>query len=212
MEPEIINGLFALGGALIGVIGVWIITRNNKEKRKLSLIVSPLSTLLDVGDLAKSDVKITYKNKDIKNLYAGEVGIQNTGNTSIDEIELEIQPKKGVELLDLEHSSSNFLMSDGFYSISKENKIDRIRINYLNPTDRILFTYRTTGISKPEFLLRKKGLNVETKNEIVNWIPDLYADIFFEELRKTGIPGFSLLLALINKPYKMYLESKKKNK
>ena len=52
MKSEIINGFFALGGAFIGVLGSWIIARVNKEKQRITLLVSPCSKLLDVGDLA----------------------------------------------------------------------------------------------------------------------------------------------------------------
>ena len=72
MKPEIINGLFALGGALIGVVGAWFIARSGKEKQRVTLLVSPCSKLLEVGDLAKSDVKITYRDTPVKDLVVPE--------------------------------------------------------------------------------------------------------------------------------------------
>ena len=79
MAPEIINGLFALGGALIGVVGAWLIARSGKEKQKITLVVSPYSKLLDVNDTAKSEVQIKYKGNSISELGAGEFAAQNTG-------------------------------------------------------------------------------------------------------------------------------------
>ena len=83
MRPEIINGLFALGGALIGVVGAWLVSKASKETQKITLFVSPCSKLLEVGDSAKSDVQITYRGASIKDLGAGEVAVQNTGTKAL---------------------------------------------------------------------------------------------------------------------------------
>lgn len=75
MTPEVINGIFALGGALIGVVGTWIITHRFKERRKVSLIISPLARLVDVGDVVKLDIKILFKEDLVESLSMDEIAI-----------------------------------------------------------------------------------------------------------------------------------------
>ena len=210
MSSEIINGLFALGGALIGVLGAWLVSKSNKQTHKLTLIVSPLAKLLDVGDLAKSDVKITYKGEEVEELCAGEVAVQNSGNTPVEDIEFEINPTNESQILDLENTSSNFSIPEGFIEVTNSSEIILIRLKYLNPKDRVVFGFRITGSKKPNIELRKKGLDVETKYEAVTWIPDIYAEIIFEAITKMGIPGLSWYLSKFSKPFKLYLDSKRK--
>ncbi|PTP63819.1 hypothetical protein CWO01_06240 [Vibrio splendidus] len=83
MKPEIINGLFALGGASIGVFGSWVIAQVNKEKQRITLLVSPCSKLLDVGDLAKSEVQITYRDTTIHIIIGLKEHLENAGELNM---------------------------------------------------------------------------------------------------------------------------------
>ncbi|MCQ9062428.1 hypothetical protein R7Q48_23015 [Vibrio sp. 378] len=63
MSPEVINGIFVVLGALIGVIGTAIIMKKNKSLSHLTIFSSPSSQLLDIEDMVKSDIEIKYKGK-----------------------------------------------------------------------------------------------------------------------------------------------------
>jgi hypothetical protein len=210
MKSDIINGLFAIGGALIGVIGTWFVSIGNKEKQRIALFISPCSKLLEVENLAKSDVQITYRGKSIEELMAGEVATQNTGTMAIENIEIDISPGLSSPLLDLEASSKNFTATDDFIDIQlKPNGSYNIRIKYLNPKDRVIFYYRIAGKNKPTVSVRKIGLDVELKREMISWIPDIYAEVVFGVIDEIPIPGYPWIIARINKPYRLYLESKR---
>ena len=210
MRPEIINGLFALGGALIGVVGAWLVSKASKETQKITLFVSPCSKLLEVGDSAKSDVQITYRGASIKDLGAGEVAVQNTGTKALENIEIHISPNSSTPLLVLETSSTNFTAPDSFIDIQSESDGSyRIGIQYLNPNDRAVFYYRIASLKIPNVSVRKLGLGVEMKHEALSWIPDIYSEVIFRSFDRLPFPGYSWLLARLNKPYRLYRESKR---
>jgi hypothetical protein len=207
LNSEIINGLFALCGASVGVMGAWLISRANKEKHEVTLLISPISKLLDVGDIAKSDVKITYKDSLIEGLCAGEFAVQNSGNIAVENISIDILPKEKTQILDLEKTSSNFLLKSDSVKFMTSNEKDIIEVDYLNPSDRIVFTYRIAGNEQPVIVLRKKGLEVKTKSEAINWVPDIYAEVLFGNLARST--GLSWYFSMFSKPFKLYLEAKR---
>ncbi|MCK9622588.1 MAG: hypothetical protein M0R47_18890 [Methylobacter sp.] len=212
MTSEIINGAFAIGGALIGVIGTWLIALQGKEKQRITLLVSPHSKLLDVNDIAKSDVQITYKGTPINDLGAGEFAAQNTGTKALEEIEIDVTQALDSPLLDFEISSKNFTAPENFIEIEqKGDGVYKVKIKYLNPKDRVVFIYRISGSEKPGISIRKLGVDVEMRQEVITGIPDIYAEIFFSLIETMPIPGYSWLLSKMNKPYRLYLEAKRKN-
>jgi hypothetical protein len=212
LKPEIVNGLFALGGALIGVLGAWLIARSGKEKQRVTLLVSPCSKLLEVGDLAKSDVKIIYRDTAVKDLGAGEFATQNTGTKALEKIEIDVTQSPESPLLDLEITSTNFSAADDFINIEKKpNGNYKITVQYLNPKDRVVFNYRIAGTEKPEFSIRKLGLDVEMKQESLTLIPDIYADVAFGIIENIPLPGYSWLFSQMHEPYRLYQEAKRKN-
>jgi hypothetical protein len=211
LSPEIINGFFALGGALIGVIGAWLIATSGKEKQKVTILMSPCLKLLDVGDLAKSEVQITYRDTVITDLSAGELTVQNTGTKALEDIEISIFQSSVTPLLYFEVSSSNFSAPDDFISLEADEEATIFaRIQYLNPKDRVVFDYRIAGTEKPKVSVRKLGLDVEVRHESIYDISDIYLKMRFGLIDKMPIPGFSWFFSCIDEPYRLYLEAKRK--
>lgn len=210
LKPEIINGLFAIGGALIGVLGAWLIARQGKEKQRITLIESMCFKLLDVNAIAKSDVQITYKGTPIKDLVSGEFAAQNTGTKALENIEIDVAQNADSPLLDFEVSSANFSATKDFINIEKtDDGSYKVKIRYLNPKDRVVFEYRISGYDRPSISTRKLGLDVEIRQNA--GVPDIYAEVLFSIIEKMPIPGYSWLFSKMNKPYRFYLEAKRKN-
>ncbi len=210
MKPEIINGIFAIVGALIGVIGTAIVTRSNKDTSKITVFRSPSSRLLDVEDMAKSDIEIKYKGNVITELFHGEVAVQNTGTKSFENIEVKILPKPNSPIFDAEISSTNFHKENDSLSLTKlESGEVKINIGFLNPNDRIVVSYRSSGEEAPDAVSRKLGVDVELKDEAVNWIPDIYAKLLFEIFEQ--IPYMQWYFKHFSKPYQLYLDAKRKD-
>ncbi len=207
LSPEIVNGLFAISGALIGVFGTWFVTKSTKEIKKITLFRSPSSNLLVVGDLAKSDVEILYRGDPINELYQGQVAIQNTGTQALEKLELVLEASEGSPLLDVEITNANYPWK---HSTEMEGGPDDylILIDYLNPNDRLVIDYRSPGAIQPEVTCRKIGVDVTLKEESVSWIPDIYANFLFEVFDVAPAP-FRWYLKHSLRGYRLYLESRK---
>ena len=209
MKPEYINGIFAIGGALIGVLGAWLISNKTKKTNRITIFCSPSSRLLDIEDLAKSDVEIKYKGNVIPALFHGEVAIQNTGTESLENVEAKLLPGDDSPLFDIELIATNFHKENNSIVLADcGNNSSIAKIDFLNPNDRIVIGYRSSGENEPNIACRKLGVDIELKEEAINWVPDIYAKLLFEILETT--PFLSWYFKLAFKPYKLYLESKKK--
>ncbi|EOC1805581.1 hypothetical protein ACI1G1_003367 [Vibrio cholerae] len=210
MSPEVINGIFVVLGALIGVIGTAIIMKKNKSLSHLTIFSSPSSQLLDIEDMVKSDIEIKYKGKVISELFHGEVAVQNTGTESLENLEVKLLPGDDSPLFDVKVSTTNYYQDDGATYIETNDSGEvSIDISYLNPNDRVVFSYRSSGSTKPTVASRKIGVGVEFKDEAVNWVPDIYAKLMYEIVEQVPILHWYLKLAF--KPYRLYTESKKSN-
>ncbi len=208
MTPEIINGLFALAGASIGIVGTWLITRHYRERKQLQVTISPLARLLDIGDQIKTDIKILYKDQPIEALSMGEIAIHNTGTKEVQGLEMVVTPAEGSSIIDFGLSSSNFSYTNESFIIKETDKEKKVSIDFLNANDRFVIEYKLAGKRRrPEVVVRKLGVEVITKRDMVNWIPDIYSEVVYEAF--SHMPMFNIIGSMV-KPYKLYLESRRK--
>lgn len=209
MSPEILNGIFALAGAIIGVGGTWFITHRFKDRKRIAVIVSPLARMLDVGDRVKSEVQITYRGNLIEQLSMGEIALQNTGTTAVEDLEATLTSTTDSQLLDLSISSSNFAINDSAIHIEGNDKARTIRLDYLNVNDRVVFSYKLAGARKPvDIVVRKLGVEVAITRDYVGWIPDIYSEVVYSIF--STMPLFNFV-GRFKKPYRLFLEARKKN-
>lgn len=209
MSPEILNGIFALSGAIIGVGGTWFITHRFKERKRIAVIVSPLARMLDVGDRVKSEVQITFRGNPIEQLSMGEIALQNTGTTAVEALEATLTSPTDSQLLDLSVSSANFAISDSAIHIEGDDKVKTIRLDYLNVNDRVILSYKLAGVREaPDVVVRKLGVEVAITRDYVGWIPDIYAEVVYGIF--SSMPFFNFVGQFM-KPYRLFLEARKKN-
>lgn len=209
MSPEIVNGIFIVVGAFIGVIGTAIVTKKNKNISKITIFRSPSSRLLDVEDMAKSDIEIKYKGKIVSELFHGEVAIQNSGTEHLEKVEVTIIPGEKSPLFDVEISSTNFFNDLDTLKLEKSDTGElKVYVDFLNSNDRLIVSYRSSGDEKPIVVCRKLGVDVELKDEAVNWVPDIYAKLLFDIFDQ--VPYMQWYFKRNSKPYKLYLEAKEK--
>ncbi len=208
MRPEVVNGIFAIAGVFLGILGHWLVSKRLQQRKRLAVVVSPLAKLLDVGDQVKSDVKIVYKEQQIEHLYMGEVAIQNTGNVPVQDVEAKVSANEGTALIDFEVGLANFEFDGSSLSLGGDDKCRSLNVDYLNANDRIVIAYKLAGPRKaPEVVVRKMGVEVINKRDFVGWIPDIYAEVVFEAF--SAMPLFNVFGRTV-KPYRLYLEARKK--
>lgn len=204
MRPEVINGLFALGGALIGVAGTWLVTRSAREVRKLTILQSPTAALLDVAVPVRSDVQILFKGQAVNALAIGEIAVVNTGTAPIESVQLSITPRDGSPIADISQPRTNFEEPGASTLLTEESGIYKVHIPYLNPRDRVIVEYRVVGDREaPTASTRIMGVDVQLKKETISWLPGIYADRMAEMV--TTMPIYGHLFKRI-KPFSLYVK------
>lgn len=209
MRPEIINGLFALGGALIGVAGTWLVTRSTRAVRKLTILQSPTTALLDVAVPVRSDVQILFKGQPVNALAIGEIAVVNTGTAPIEAVQLFITPKDGSPIADISRPRTNFEEVGESTSLNEDSGAYRVHIPYLNPRDRVIVEYRVVGARQaPIASTRIMGVDVKLKKETISWLPGIYADRAAE--MATTLPFYGFFFRMI-KPFSLYVKWKREH-
>jgi hypothetical protein len=69
MSPELINGIFAIIGAVIGVIGTAYFSSRSEQRSELTIISSVPLKLIEVSQAFASRVEILVDNKPVKKLF-----------------------------------------------------------------------------------------------------------------------------------------------
>lgn len=207
VTPEIVNGLFAVAGALIGVAGAWAVSRSTRDVRKLTILQSPTAALLDVAAPVKSDVQILFKGAPVEALAIGEIAIQNTGSVAVEAVQLLVSPHADSPIADISPPTTNFGKTDEPMLFTEKSGTYTLLIPYLNPRDRVVVEYRVLGkLRAPEAVARLKGVDVQVKQDFISWLPGIYADRIAEVFLEMPLFGFVLRRT---KPFSLYLEAKK---
>lgn len=81
----IINIVVAVVVTIVTVVTTFLITRYFQQKKGLDCILEEEVPVLTVSEEVGSDIKITYKNRQVKNLSILLVTLEGTGNTPITE-------------------------------------------------------------------------------------------------------------------------------
>ena len=207
MTPELTNGLFAIGGALIGVIGSLLIAHFSKKKSKLTISRSMVGKLLDIKDMVKSEVQITYKNKEVSGLYNGQIIVHNTGNQCVENIEIKLEFLGTSPLIDIEYSEANFKDDESFIidNIIKNKPV--LYIPFLNFSDHIIYTYTLAGEGKrPNVNARIKNVDIEIRDTRNIHVNDIYVDLMFNIFASNFI--LRPYLSLISPPFRKYLKNR----
>ena len=208
MVPEIVNGLFAIGGAVLGVAGTWLVAHRFKERKRIAVIVSPLARLLDVGNQVKSEVKVLYRDQEVDCLSTGEIALQNSGNVPVEDLQATVSAETDSAIIDFEVGSANFSFDSDSLQLEGDDSCRTVNIEYLNPDDRVVLSYKLTGRREvPVVAVRKLGVEVVTRRDYIGWIPDIYAEVVYASFSR--LPLFNLVGRMV-RPYNLYLEARKK--
>lgn len=191
MSNELLNGLFALGGALAGAIASGIfaiyIARRSKEKSEITLLATKPTQLIVIGDEVNDDVKITVSGEEVKSLYMMDFKVLNSGNIPQETIEIPFSVTVDGKIINANFLQANHYIEnpDDAISIIHDNKIV-LKSNFLNPNEqvstRVLFSRKPKGWSS-EF--RKVGTNILTKDDLEGRVPDVILRSFYEAISRS---------------------------
>ena len=210
MKPELINGIFAISGAIIGALITGLFSRNiarkNNDKKEITLLSTHSSQLIEVADIVKKKAEILIDNKPVKGIYKNEFIIANSGNATLYDISVKLTLKnEDAKLLSTEFNRSNFKIDESDYEIRMDDNLVEITLSFINAMDEINFILLTdteTDIDikfrQPEIgSLIKEGCNPETPGVLISAFYDAFeSNSLFRAYFKLMVPGFHNYLKL----------------
>lgn len=214
MKPELLNGIFAISGAVIGAVLTALLSRWNskkdKKEKRLSIFSTFSTRLIEVSDLVKKNIEIKMNDKPINELYKNEILAINTGNLLIDSIQIDFELQgEDAELINIEMVRANFKISEDEYNLSFNSNKGQINISYLNPSDEINFILLSNQKTSIDIKHRQQEVTTVTKNDYFPETPGIVLKSFFEAMSKDIIMRTFFSLALPN--FRKYLKLKKDN-
>jgi len=142
--------LSAIIGGTIGIIGTILAVYLVKKRKRVAYEVASVS-LMDVSDAIRDKIKIEYENKPVKNLYAFQVQIKNTGNAVVEKLPILFEFDPNTKILDvgIETTPEREFHIEKI-DVNKEGET-KYEIDFLNRNDQISLFFLTAN-NKSEYL------------------------------------------------------------
>lgn len=211
MSPEVINGLFAIAGAIIGALlgGLFSVNlaRKSKTRKELTTLITKPSRLITIDDQITDDVEVFVSGVKVPTVYLSDLKILNTGNEELSNLKIPVSFKGEGKLLTFTLKDSNFDFDGEGYEIKKTGENDSlITIEFLNPGDQLVV--RAMFSDEPEeweVQFRQPGVSLSKGFDSEGAIPDVFAKTFFEVIRRNWILDIYMKMALPS--YRRYREA-----
>lgn len=212
MSSEVINGLFALGGAIIGAIvsGVFAfyVAGWSRERRQLTVSTSHPSRLLMVHEKVGDKIEISIGGRAVKNVLLSEIYISNTGNKAIENLSFSCLGSGEFEVLSVEMINQlDDTAHAGARSEIKSGKCVEVAVDYINPGDELVVrSLLSGGTPHWQVPIRQPTLEVVHRQSPVGTYSDVAARMLFEAIQRNFIlhPYFKAIYP----PYRRYLEDR----
>lgn len=208
MSPELENGLFGLGGAVVGAVltGVFAAyqARKAKTRKELSVRTSIASELIAIDDRLSKDVELRVAGEVVPTVYLTDVTIANSGTEVLSDVQVPLSCRGDGKLVSIRICDSSFRLDDG-YGIEKTGGNSVVmRCKYLNAGDEIVIRALVSGRPKEWVVdFRQPGVELVQRNSEPG-VPDVVSKAVFDAIRQNWV--ISRLLSLMLPVYRVYVE------
>ena len=139
MEPETINGIFAIAGAIIGAVlaglFAWLLQAKYRPRKEPKVLVARPKRLVDVDDSVKGMISVVVGGEEVETVTSVDYYILNTGNEVLSNIQLAIKFPTDVRILGGNCPATNFTTTttEDFALHLDSNNDCEIQASFLNP-------------------------------------------------------------------------------
>lgn len=202
MTPELINGLFALAGAVAGALitGIlaWRQARALAARKELTIVSTRPAKLLEVDRTVTGMVEVRIGGRLVPGIYLTSITLQNSGNREVESIDAVAQAEGSCEILNAEVADAPVGFDPSTIFVGAVNpKSVRISVPYLNPGEivsvRILLSEEPTKVSVN---CRQKGVSVLSKDGFDPTQPGAAGKVFYEAMSRNRLLHWYLRLAV----------------
>ncbi len=212
LSPEILNGLFAIGGAVIGALiaGIFAIrtTKMSKDRKELVISHSYVARPLIVHDEISKNIEVRVFGQIVDNILLSEIFLSNIGNTVIKDIDfpVECQDECLIVSVDVLDPETNAVRTGSNLSMNGQVNFS-VSIDYINPNEEVVLRCMVSGDEpKWDVQIRQPGLLVVKRDRPVSVRSDVVAEALFEAISE--IPILRTYFRIAVPSFKRYIEEK----
>ena len=215
MKPEIVNGLFALGGAALGALLTgafsWFQNKQTRSRSELSIFTSHAARLIEVDSSISEIVEIRVQGEIVPSVYTLDTRILNTGTEPLHDGDVYVSLVDDTTVLAVDITDFSDGALDALKVERDENKTGfHVYFDYINPDEEFLLrALLTSRPSKVVPTFRQPGVStrVQTDDSVS---PGVVRRAIFETIRRDLL--LHSYLKLWFQPYRRYLEQLDRDK
>lgn len=180
LSSEMVNGLFAVSGAVIGAIiaGLFAlyVARSTKEKKEIVVSTSHSSRLLVVDDQIASDVEIRVSGNKVDNVILSEIFLSNTGNRAVEGISFPVSCQSTAQIISIDalDQATDAPRSGSGIAKNSGQEFD-VNIDYINPGEEIKLRCIVSGeepewsvaLRQPELIVIRRDRPVASFSDVI---------------------------------------------
>ena len=216
MKPEIVNGLFALGGAALGALLTgafsWFQNKQTRSRSELSIFTSHAARLIEVDSSISEIVEIRVQGEIVPSVYTLDTKLLNTGTEPLHDGNVYISLVDGTTVLTVDIADVPDGALDAIKVERDENKTGfHVYFDYMNPDEEFLL--RALLTSRPSEVVptfRQPGVSTRVRTDYDPALPGALARVLFEAIRNNLLLHFYLKFWF--QPYRRYLEQLERDK
>lgn len=203
MTPEVLNGIFAISGAVIGAIiaglFAWLIQAKYRSKKILKVLISKPKALIDIHDSLQGLISINISGEPVNTVSSVDYYILNSGNEVLRDIDLQFAFSDNVRILGGNCPKLNFSTNsvEDFALHLDERSSCEIKAGFLNPGEEARGHLLLNAIpSETSVNFRQAGVVLEVQKNYDPARSSAISEILYEAAKSNFFLDTYLKLAL----------------
>jgi len=212
MTPEILNGLFAVGGAVAGAVAGAGLTayfgKKSRENRELTVLVTPTSELVRVAESVAPRVEIFVGGNRVQTVATSDMRIANSGNRAIRDLGVLFELEGNAEII-----SWDLLKEITVFEGADVQQVDRKKIKvgapYINPGEQIsLRLFMSARPDHVKAIFRQPDVKCRQIMDYSGGLLGAVSEAIFETIRQNFL--LHAYMQLVLPSYREYDEARRR--
>ena len=216
MKPEIINGIFALGGAALGALLTamfsWFQNKQARSRSELSIFTSNAARLIDVDSSISDVVEIRVQGEIVPNVYTLDIRLLNTGTEPLHNGDIYVRLFDDTTVLTVDIVDFTANAQDALKVELDESKTGfHAYFDYMNRDEQCLLrAMLTSRPSKVVPTFRQPGVITRVRTDYDPALPGVLDRVMFETIRNNLLLHYFLKIWV--RSYRRYLDQLEREK
>jgi hypothetical protein len=216
MSPEIVNGLFAIAGAVIGALLTGAVsfyqTRKSSRRKELTIVSKYPSRLVEVDEQFSKHVEVRVDGKVVPTVFVVDFVVLNSGSEVLDNLEVPVTYRGDGEVVAVSLGETNFSAGPEDCIVEQRDPHSvLLRLKYLNPGDEAAVWVILSG--RPRELtndFRQPGVRCHQRLELAGSERGAVTEALFQYVHRNPLLDMYMTIAL--PAYRSYARARRKNK